>query len=189
MESGNKKAVGEVCRPAQQLQGKNHEPNHDSESNNSTNNSQSQSSQALVTDQKTAETAALNLLREAGFIYPQQLDWISKAGDLGYWQILEIKYKTEFYQPPPFPGLGIDFSQVFLREQLRFFFGIRTFLIIYCEQEIYAQFLDKLLTVNVHRTPNNILIYPIPAFIVGRDAILNTLKNLVVKATRDVQHD
>lgn len=121
-----------------------------------------------------SETAALHLLREAGFAFCQELDWIAQNSK-GRWIIIETKFKSRMFHPPPFWGLGLDLSQVFLRRKLHESLSIRTYLLVFCKGEVYGQFLDKLLEGSHFTTKANIQVFPVEAFVKGIEPIMESL--------------
>lgn len=120
------------------------------------------------TGEQSPETKALRLLREAGFQYLQQLDWIGEKD--GQWFAFEIKEKELFEPGPNFPywGAGLNKSQLYLRTQLLNLLGWRTYLIIFVKgtnKVYFAAYLDELEKKgDFYDTRNGIRIYPISNF-------------------------
>jgi hypothetical protein len=114
----------------------------------------------------SAETKALELLREAGFNTIQQLDWIGRKN--GDWVIFEVKEKELFKPGTNFPhyGAGLDKSQLYLRTQLLHDFGMRTYLLVFAKgtNGVYGAYLDELEKGKFYDTPSGIRIYPIQNF-------------------------
>jgi hypothetical protein len=123
------------------------------------------------------ETKALRLLQQAGYSYPQEIDWLALSPKHA-WMCLEVKYKSRLFHPPPFWGLGIDLAQAFLRRKLREELSLRTFLIVYFEDQVYGQFLDVLEGGTKYQTKKDILVFPVDVFIRGADAILEVLNGI-----------
>ena len=116
----------------------------------------------------SAETKALHLLRECGFTYTQQLDWIGK-NDKGEWIVVEVKEKELFTPGRNFPywGAGLNKSQLYLRTQLLEDKGFRTYLLIFAKgtNQVYGAYLDELEKKgDFYDTKNGIRIYPISNF-------------------------
>jgi hypothetical protein len=125
-------------------------------------------------NQQIAVTKTLELLRQSGYSYTQQLDWIALSPNRK-WLCVEVKYKSRLFHPPPFWGIGLDLSQVFLRNKVLEFLSIPTFLIVYVEEQPYGQYLDILGNGKKYKTEKDILVFPIEAFLKGEDAILRIL--------------
>lgn len=124
---------------------------------------------------KEAETKALELLRQAGFSFIQELDWLAKSPS-GKWITVEVKAKSRLFHPPPFWGLGLDQSQVFLRKKACEEHSFRCFLLVFCGDAVYGQYLDTLMAGRQYFTDNGIVVFPIDAYIKG-EAILKALKD------------
>jgi len=121
-----------------------------------------------VNSSDTPETKARHLLREAGFSYLQQLDWVGKD-DKGEWVVFEIKEKELFTPGRNFPhyGAGLNKSQLYLRTKLLDELGFRTYLLIFAKgtNEVYEAYLDELEAKGgFYDSPNGIRIYPIQNF-------------------------
>lgn len=122
----------------------------------------------LLKADMSAETKALHLLREYGFSYTQQLDWIGK-NDKGEWIVVEVKEKELFTPGRNFPhyGAGLNKSQLYLRTQLLGDKGLRTYLLIFAKgtNQVYGAYLDELeKKADFYDTKNGIRIYPISNF-------------------------
>ena len=114
----------------------------------------------------SAETKALRLLRNMGFEFAQQLDWIGKKD--GEWVVIEVKEK-ELFEPGanfPYYGAGLNKSQLYLRTQLLHDLGFRTYLLIFAKgtSQVYVGYLDELEQGEFYDTRNGIRIYPITNF-------------------------
>lgn len=126
-------------------------------------------------NQQVAVTRTLELLKQTGCLFTQQLDWITLSPH-NKWISIEVKFKSRLYHPPPFWGIGLDLSQVYLRNQILKSLSIPCFLIAYVEEQPYGQYLDVLDKGDKHRTENDILVFPVEAFYKGEDAIIQALK-------------
>ena len=119
-------------------------------------------------NEPSAETKALQLLRESGFKNIQQLDWIAKD-DKGQWVVFEIKEK-ELFEPGtnyPYWGAGLNKSQLYLRTQLLNDLDWRTYLLIFAKGtgKVYGAYLDELEKKgDFFDSPNGIRVYPISNF-------------------------
>ncbi len=122
-----------------------------------------------------AESKARDLIKQAGYSYPQELDWLalSPSND---WLCVEVKFKSRLYHPPPFWGIGLDFKQLFLRRKILELLSIRCFLMVYVKDLIYGQYLDVLEKGTQYKTEKDIVIFPLDSFLVGEEAILSVLK-------------
>jgi hypothetical protein len=121
-----------------------------------------------VNSSDTPETKALYLLREAGFSYVQQLDWVGK-NDKDEWIVIEVKEKELFTPGPNFPhwGAGLNISQLYLRTKLLEELGLRTYLVVFAKgtNEVYEAYLDELEAKGgFYDSPNDIRIYRISDF-------------------------
>lgn len=116
-----------------------------------------------LTDDQSAETKALWLLKKQGFQAIQQPDLIAKKD--GKWTVFEIKEKELFEPGPNFPhyGAGLNKSQLWLRMQLLKDLAWRTYLINFVPKtgEVYGAYLDELEKGIFYDSPKGIRIYPI----------------------------
>ena len=120
-----------------------------------------------IKDEPSAETKALWLLREQGYQFIQQLDWIGKKD--GSWISVEVKGKKLFSPGNNYPhwGAGLNKSQLFLRTQLLKDLGLKTYLVVFVPEtdDVYGAYLDELEAKGgFYDTPNGIRIYPISNF-------------------------
>jgi hypothetical protein len=118
-------------------------------------------------NEPSAETKALELLKEDGFKTIQQLDWVAK-NNKGNWVIFEIKEKELFTPGKNFPyyGTGLNKSQLYLRTQLLKDLELRTYLIVFAKgtKDVYGAYLDELEKGEFYDTQNGIRIYPLSNF-------------------------
>lgn len=125
-----------------------------------------------------AETKGLHLLRQWGYTAIQSPDWLARKD--GEWICLEIKQKELYTAGRDFPflGIGLNKSQLFLRQQLLGDWGVRTYLINFVPEtdEIYGAYLTELEKKgDFYDTPNDIRVYPIKNYNKGVEAIRNDL--------------
>jgi len=120
-----------------------------------------------MANEPSAETKALILLRNMGFEFVQQLDWIGKKD--GEWVVFEIKEK-ELYTPGkdfPYYGAGLNKAQLYLRTRLLQDLRLRTYLLMFAKgtNKVYAGYLDELERKgDFYDTKNRIRIYPLSSF-------------------------
>lgn len=135
--------------------------------NNNTNVKTPVKAQGKMANEPSSETKALRLLRNMGFEFVQQLDWVAK-NDEGNWVIFEIKEKELFTPGKNFPyyGAGLNRSQLYLRTQLLQDLELRTYLLIFAQgtKDVYGAYLDELERGKFYDTPNAIRIYPLSSF-------------------------
>ena len=123
-----------------------------------------------------SETKARTLLMEQGYEAIQSPDWLARKNEDREWICIEVKYKSELYSPgEDFPhfGIGLDISQVWLRNQLFQDLKIRTYLLVFVKDidKVYGAYLDELEeNGGYYNTPNKIRIYPVDNFTTLEDA-------------------
>lgn len=131
-----------------------------------------------VVCQRIAESKARDLLKLAGYSYPQELDWLALSPQ-NNWLCIEVKHKSRLFYPPPFWGIGLDVKQVFLRNKILERLSIQCFLLAYCEGQVYGQFLSILESGRKYTTRKGILVFPIEAFFKGDTEILTALNGVL----------
>lgn len=114
------------------------------------------------------EKKARNFLKHYGIKLFEQIDWMFKSGDK--WYAMEVKQKEIFTKGGgcPFDGQGLNISQIELRNKLLEDKGIRTFFLVFSEDDgvTYGQFLDILNAKkeNYFDTKNGIRIFNLNLF-------------------------
>ena len=116
---------------------------------------------------ESAEVKALRLLRDAGYSYLQQLDFVGKNPQ-GKYEAIELKVRDLFTPGANFPhfGTGLDRSQLFLRNQLLKDLGLRTMLVTFVRgtDDVYIEYIDTLEGKGNYYDTAKIRIYPLESF-------------------------
>jgi len=120
-----------------------------------------------IIDDTESKSKARLLLKEKGYQYIQAPDWVAANGD--EWFVVEVKDKELWEPGSNFPqwGIGLDKSQIFLRNKFQEGTGLRTYLLCYVKgtDDVYGAFLSELEGKGgYHDTPNKIRVYPLEHF-------------------------
>jgi len=120
-----------------------------------------------IIDDSASRSKARLLLMEKGCQYVQAPDWVAANGD--EWLVVEVKDK-ELWEPGanfPHYGIGMDKSQLFLRNKFQEGTGLRTYILCFAKgtNDVYGAFLDELEAKGgFHDTKNKIRVYPLENF-------------------------
>ena len=120
-----------------------------------------------IIDDTESRSKARLLLKGAGWAYVQAPDWVAANGD--EWVIVEVKDKELWEPGANFPhwGIGLDKSQIFLRNKFQEGTGLRTYLLCYAKgtDDVYGAFLSELEAKGGYfDTKNKIRVYPLEHF-------------------------
>lgn len=107
------------------------------------------------------EKLARLFIKKCKFNNLMQLDWVALK-DGKYFQF-EIKCK-EHFKSPPFDGHGLNKYQCERRLEFQKSTGIRCGFIVFENNKIYYQWLDKLFEGKKFETKNGIVVFPLENF-------------------------
>lgn len=120
-----------------------------------------------IIDDTESRSKARLLLKGGGWGYIQSPDWVAANGD--EWVVVEVKEKELWEPGTNFPkyGIGLDNSQIFLRNKFQEGTGLRTYLLCYVKgtDDVYGAFLNELEAKGgYYDTKNKIRVYPLEHF-------------------------